>query len=80
MKVFVTVTMSKCIQFGVSRERVKELGKWLSKQDVLEHASLLMSLGMNVMLYTDFTENFAIYSDIDLTDSVALAICFPSLT
>ena len=60
-QVFVTLVLGKCLGFGIKRERVLELGKWLSTEGVVQHALRNSVLGMNVILYTDFANNFALY-------------------
>lgn len=76
-KILTTVVLDKCLKFGISREKVKNLGAWFSSNNVTNYAMRSISAGMNVILYTDFVENFSIYSDIDLSDWIRASYLFP---
>jgi len=67
-KVFITLVLNKCLKYGIARDRVQNLGKWLSKKEVLDFIFEKMDVGMNVILFTDFLENFSVYSDFELVD------------
>jgi len=67
-KLFVTLVLAKCVEYGIARDRVQNLGKWLSQKTVLEIIFRNASYGMNVILYTDFIQNFSVYSDFELVD------------
>jgi hypothetical protein len=76
-KMLTTVFLGKCLKFGIPREKVKDLGLWFSGNDVINYAMRKISAGMNVILYTDFVENFSVYSDIDLSDWIRASYLFP---
>jgi hypothetical protein len=76
-KVLITVTMAKCLKYGVARERVRNLGQWLSTDGLIEFVLRKVSAGMNVILYTDFLENFAVYSDTELVDWIRASYLLP---
>jgi hypothetical protein len=76
-KMLTTILLGKCLKFGISREKVKKLGLWFSGNDVINYAMRRISAGMNVILYTDFVENFSVYSDVYLSDWIRASYLFP---
>lgn len=76
-KILITVVLGKCLKYGVSREKVKNLGQWLSGGNTIDFILHKISFGMNVILYTDFVENFSVYSDTDLSDWIRASYLLP---
>jgi hypothetical protein len=76
-KMLTTVVLNKCLKFGIPREKVKNLGLWFSGNDITTYAMQRISMGMNVILYTDFVENLSVYADIDLKDWIRASYLFP---
>ena len=76
-KILITVVLGKCINYGIARERVRNLGLWLSNDKMLTFILHKIVFGLNAILYTDFVENFAIYSDIELSDWIRISYQFP---
>jgi len=77
MKVFITLVLGKCLKYGIARERVKNLGQWLSNDDLVKFIFRKISLGFHVILYTDFLENFSVESDGELADWIRASYLFP---
>lgn len=67
-RVFLTVVLSKLRRLGIQREKVLELGRWLSLEGCIAWILTRVNIGLNVFLYTDFEGNMAAYADIDLID------------
>jgi len=65
------------LKYGVARERVRNLGQWLSTDGLIEFVLRKVSAGMNAILYTDFLENFAVYSDTELADWIRASYLLP---
>jgi len=76
VKIFVTVALGKCLNFGIARSKVKKLGKWLSDEQVIKYILLRIDLGLNMFLYTDFEETMAVYSDTELVDWIRIGFNF----
>jgi hypothetical protein len=76
-KILTTVILGKFLKYGIPRKSVKNLGLWFSKNNVIEYVLRKISAGMNVILYTDFAENFSIYSDIEFNDWIRASYLFP---
>ncbi|MGO9122894.1 MAG: hypothetical protein ACLQPD_35395 [Desulfomonilaceae bacterium] len=72
-KIFITMISDKCIKYGMARNRVKKLAKWMSKDKCLHYILTKISAGMNVILYTNFEDNFGVYSDIELADFLRMS-------
>ncbi len=69
-KVFTTIILSKLKEQGISKEKLRYLGVWLSQEKVFEYLSAKVDIGFNMFLYTDLKENFAVYSDLELIDLI----------
>ncbi len=67
-QVFVAIVLLKCRKQGIAKGKLKSLGQWLSKQNTLNYIFFRVDAGFNMFLYTDLNENFAAYSDIELSD------------
>ena len=68
-QIFITVVLAKLIQKGVSRDRLKKLGIWLSK-NAFKYIFMKVNIGFNMFLYTDLDESFCAYSDLKLVDLI----------
>ncbi|MEW5985667.1 MAG: hypothetical protein AB1791_03440 [Chloroflexota bacterium] len=77
VKVFTTLVLDKCLKYGVAKDRVKNLGQWLSNEGLMKHILRKVSAGMNVILFTDFVENFSVYGDMELADWIRATYLFP---
>lgn len=77
-KVFMTVVIEKLKTQGISREKLKKLGIWLSQEKTLNYIFTTVDIGLNMFLYTDLDENFAAYSDLDLVDWIRAGQNFSS--
>lgn len=76
--VFVTLVIKKCIELGVRKQHLIKLGQWLSKTEVIEFLFMRLSLGFNVLLYSDLDESIGFYSDIEMADWIRAADSFES--
>lgn len=78
-QVFVTLILLKCRELGVREEKLKRLGRWLSQDNVLKYTLARVNMGLNMILYTDFEGNMAVYADIELVDWIRIANQLPEL-
>lgn len=78
-RVFVTLIIGKCRELGVREEKLKRLGRWLSQDNVLKYTLARVNIGLNMILYTDFEGNMAVYADIELVDWIRITHKLPEL-
>jgi hypothetical protein len=78
-QVFVTLILGKCRELGVREEKLKRLGHWLSQDNVLKYTLARVNMGLNMILYTDFGGNMAVYADIELVDWIRITHQLPEL-
>jgi hypothetical protein len=76
-KLFTTIVLGKLLKYGMARDRVINLGRWLSEEGLLRYILRNIGLGINMILYTDLLENFSVYNDIDLTDWIRASYALP---
>jgi hypothetical protein len=67
-KVFVTIALVKLKKQGISKDKLRKIGIWLSEERTLEYIFMKVDIGFNMFLYTNLEDHFAAYSDMELTD------------
>lgn len=78
-QIFVTLILGKCRELGVREEKLKKLGRWLSHDNILKYTLYRVRLGLNMILYTDFGGNMAVYADFELVDWLRVTHQLPEL-
>lgn len=76
-KAFVTTVMQQLRSLGLPLHSLRTLGKWLSQDNLIRFVLTQHSYGMNLYLYTDLVEHFAVYNDVDLHDWILVGKEFP---
>lgn len=78
-QIFVTLILGKCRELGVREEKLKRLGRWLSHDNILKYTLTRVRFGLNMILYTDFEGNMAVYADFELVDWLRVTHQLPEL-
>jgi hypothetical protein len=66
--VIVFLVVNRLFDFGITRDKIEKIARWLSDKEVIESILTRINFGLNLFLETDFEDNCEIYADIDVVD------------